>query len=567
MVRPTTLHTVLAAAMAVISPVRAGPPLQPPLQWSGPSMRLARQAGADSLSSLSIDGRPPTLPMWLTLHSPINISGTLTEWEYSINASVAAGLEVLCVCLTDRERTNSRQDPYLSDGNPLDPRTRSMLHRAAALHPAMTFIIQFNAVVPQLVTEGKSIVLLGANGGNTTLDNITADNHMPHGGQQMNSLTEEWERVAATKLATMLRYLDREYPNRIGGIRPMYLHTSEWFYPGPGDAGSGYSSKLGDYSAAMRARWTSETGEPTMPTTRQRMTPGLGNQFGDAQSTRLNLWLSQKVVSAILALAKAAKAVSGGKLLTLTYYGYHLGLSGGRMAGSGHLALQTLMQSPHIDVISSPYNYEALVRNASLGAYSSQASWDTPALHDKMFVSQDDTRTALAYGQGARFDKFCFTHAQSERTLKRNTLTALLHGNGIEFYPLGAGGHSGTIGWFARSTDVAGTEAVWRGIGSYSLLYHPPPIPAGLKPASNRAEIAIFVDETSAAALTPALSSASDSFQKALWYYPGFYLAASGAPVRMFLLSDLVHTATDWSSYRFCVLLNLMARPLSYRNL
>ena len=84
-----------------------------------------------------------------------------------------------------------------------------------------------------------------------------------------------------------------------------------------------------------------------MPTPHQRVTAALGNQFGDAQSTRLNLWLSQKIVSAILALAEAAKAVSGGKILTQTYYGYHLALTSGRMAGSGHLALQTLMQSPH----------------------------------------------------------------------------------------------------------------------------------------------------------------------------------------------------------------------------
>jgi hypothetical protein len=438
-------------------------------------------------------------------------------------------------------------DPWLSDSNPLDALTRSMLDRVVALHPQLTFIIQFYAFVPQLATEGNSIVLLGINGGNATLDNITADNQMPYGGQQMTSLTEEWERVAAAKLTTMLRYLDQEYPRRIGGIRPLYLHTSEWFMPGPDDDGGGWSSKLGDYSAAMQARWKDETGELAMPTPHQRVTAALGNQFGDAQSTRLNLWLSQKIVSAILALAEAAKAVSGGKILTQTYYGYHLALTSGRMAGSGHLALQTLMQSPHIDVISSPYNYEALVRNAALGAYSAQASWDTPALHGKLWVTQDDTRTSL--NPGNTFDKFCFTPAQSEHTLKRNTLTALLHG-GIEFYNFKTD--------FAKRADVAGTQAVWRGIGSYSLLYNPPPLRSGLKAAANHAQIAIFVDETSLAALTPALSAVSDSFQRALSYDPGLYLGASGAPVRMFLLSDLVHTSADWSSYRFCVFLNLM---------
>jgi hypothetical protein len=549
---------ILAAAVTGAMSLAGPPPPQrllppPPPQWSGPSVRLARQAGADGLPLLSIDGRP-TPPLWLTLHSFHNKGGSTPSpfWEYEINASVAAGLEVLCVCLTGDivQVGMSGNDPWLSDANPLDPRTRSMLDRVIALHPMITFIITFYAFVPQLATEGNSIVLLGVNGGNATLDNVTRDNHMPYGGQQMTSLTEEWERVAAAKLTTMLRYLDREYPKRIGGINPNYLHTSEWFMPGPDDVGSGWSSKLGDYSAAMQARFSAETGELAMPTPRQRVTPKLGNKFGDAQSTRLNLWLSQKVVGAILALAEAAKVVSGGKLLTQTYYGYHLGLSQGRMAGSGHLAFQTLMQSPHIDVISSPYNYEAVVRNAALGAYSAQASWDSPALHGKLWVTQDDTRTSVQpNGIGSSFDKFCFTPAQTEHTLKRNTLTGLLHG-GIHFY--------GYYARFGRPTDVAGTEAVWRGIGSYSLLYHPPPIPAGLKAASNHAQIAIFVDETSLAALTPALSSASDSFLKALTLYPGISLGVSGAPVQMFLLSDLVHTSTDWGPYRLCVFLNLM---------
>ena len=57
----------------------------------------------------------------------------------------------------------------------------------------------------------------------------------------MTSLTEEWERSAASRLAVMLRYLDRQYPRRIGGVCPLYLHTSEWFMPGPDDVGSGWA--------------------------------------------------------------------------------------------------------------------------------------------------------------------------------------------------------------------------------------------------------------------------------------------------------------------------------------
>ena len=66
------------------------------------------------------------------------------------------------------------------------------------------------------------------------------------------------------------------------------------------------------------------------------------------------------------------------------------------MSGSGHLALQTLLESPHLDVIQSPYRYDAVVRNASLGGYSCNGVWDSPVLHGKTWIVEDDTRTSLA---------------------------------------------------------------------------------------------------------------------------------------------------------------------------
>jgi hypothetical protein len=70
----------------------------------------------------------------------------------------------------------------------------------------------------------------------------------------MNSLTLEWESNVAARMTTMLQYLDTVYPQRIAGVFPGFLHTSEWFMPGPHDAGSGPSTKLSDYSEGTRAR-------------------------------------------------------------------------------------------------------------------------------------------------------------------------------------------------------------------------------------------------------------------------------------------------------------------------
>eukprot|EP01052_Picozoa_sp_SAG31_P078365 SAG31_NODE_37863_length_300_cov_2.437811_1_plen_80_part_10 len=73
-VQPGVMMLIILAAAVTGAMSLAGPPPPPP-QWSGPSVRLARQAGADGLPLLSIDGRP-TPPLWLTLHSFHNKGGS-----------------------------------------------------------------------------------------------------------------------------------------------------------------------------------------------------------------------------------------------------------------------------------------------------------------------------------------------------------------------------------------------------------------------------------------------------------------------------------------------------------
>ena len=135
----------------------------------------------------------------------------------------------------------------------------------------------------------------------------------------MNSVTLDWQTSAAAKMSTMLRYLDRQYPGRIGGVFPCYLHTSEWFFPGSGDIGLGGKSKLSDYSHATKKRFCADTNQSSgcsMPLPSQRNRPGLGSAFADVETTRLNLFLADNVADAIETLATAAKKVSNGKLMT-----------------------------------------------------------------------------------------------------------------------------------------------------------------------------------------------------------------------------------------------------------
>ena len=49
--------------------------------------------------------------------------------------------------------------------------------------------------------------------------------------------------------------------------------------------------------------------------------------------------------------------------------------------------------------------------------------------------------------------------------MRRNTLTALMHGNANYYYDLGA------AGWFGRPDDVSSTDAIWRGIQASELAH------------------------------------------------------------------------------------------------
>ena len=192
-------------------------------------------------------------------------------------------------------------------------------------------------------------------------------------------------------------------------------------------------------------------------------------------TTQLNLFYSHTIVRAIQALAKAAKETSGGKLLTVFFYGYLLALADDRMAGSGHLALGALLDSPAVDAVASPYRYPDIVRNSSLGPLMPHGPWDSAALHGKAWVLEDDSRTSL--DPKASHLKYCTTVEESANLLRRNVLTTIMHGSAGYFYDLGADGwfgrpDLGADGWFGRPDEPGATDVLWDTIEAcFATLY------------------------------------------------------------------------------------------------
>lgn len=442
----------------------------------------------------------------------------------------------------------------------MDNQTRGVFDRIIRLHPKVLFIIRFYAFQPSI---HENMVLLNMTNGNAT--DMRYTNATLTDGGLMNSLTLQWEASAAEKMTTMLSYLDRQYPGRIAGSFPCYLHTSEWFMPGVNDIGIGGKSKLSDYSPATEKRFCAETRANTnstcaMPLPSQRNTPALGSGFADVDTTELNLYFADAVAHAIETLATAAKNVSNGKLMTMSFYGYLMGLADSRLAGSGHLALHRLLRFSDLDAIASPYMYNNLVRNNSKGPLLPHGPWDAAPAHGKVWIVEDDSRTSLASPTPLKFTEDA---AGDFDLMRRNVLTSLLRGNSLYFYDLA------TEGWFGRPDRVAETDKLWAGIKSAlaalsgaassvaSMVSDSAVNSAGsvtttvvdLKP-----EVAVFVDDVSAATRT-VFDDGSD-FLGTLLHYPPIIIGSIGAPTRVFVLSDLLLPDYDWSGFRMCVFLN-----------
>lgn len=397
----------------------------------------------------------------------------------------------------------------------------------------------------------------------------------------MNSPSAAWATSAAANFSNAIHGLDNAFPGMIAGVQLEGLETGEWFLP---PAGPGHDNHddvpglfVGDYSAEIgrefcAAESNGAGGECTVPpTAAERDTATLGNallQWGhraapSARATRFNQFLSRRVASAISTMAAAVKRETGNAALCLAFYCYIFALSDSRLAGSGHLACAELeADSPGLDALVSPYQYATYARMPG-GRLTVHGPIDSAPLHQKFWAVEDDTRTVLAAPSALRF---ATTLSSTINILRRNAYTAMLHKAGIYWLDLEC------QGWFGRpdnATTVAATSAIWTMAvhvrQQWAQLLQSTQLQAELLPA----EIAIFVDEQSAAAapllgLDGAVSSGY-MFETALIRDPWHAVAGVGAAVRTFLLSDLHLPHFPARQFKLCIFLNAVAVSPSTR--
>ena len=209
---------------------------------------------------------------------------------------------------------------------------------------------------------------------------------------------------AERALEVLIQHIQTQtYGERVFGY---HLERGEWFQP----ADQGYDRSMANRDAfrdwlrekykdsliLLRAAWYDgdvqfHTAEIPPPVPAK---PNPQRAFYETRRERsvidFNEFTSESTANRLALLARAVKKASHNNALVSVCYGYTLEFGHGF---SGHLALDRVLASPHIDLITGPPSYRD---RKPAGAASFPAPIDSPPLHGKLWLSEDDTKTYLA---------------------------------------------------------------------------------------------------------------------------------------------------------------------------
>lgn len=524
-------------------------------------MRLIKSAtdGTGGFPALELtrrgDSQSEVLPPhWLNINNQgvADVAAIADQLDYARKA----GMQLICIQTSD-----SLSVPPVSSG------TAQLMGLVRARHPTAVVIVRW------LIESWADIGRFGMR----KQDVLNSSSYYTTG---MNSPSKAWAASAAKNFSAALHGLDQAYPGMIAGVQLMGMETGEWFFP-PAEPGNDNHDNIpglfvGDYSEQMSREFCAATDHVDVrcrpvPTASERNAPTLGNALlqwenystPSARSVRFNQFLSHQVAGAVATLATAVKETTGNAALCLAFYCYLFALSDSRLAGSGHLACGELQSSSlALDGIVSPYQYASYARVPG-GRMTAHGPIDSPTLHGKFWVIEDDTRTVLAAPSALRF---AADVNSTLNILRRNAYTAMLRQAGLYWLDLES------QGWFGRPDNrstISATQQIWTMAvqvrRQWTRLLHSQRLQTELLPA----EVAIFVDELSAAA-APLLGlngavSTGYTFETALIRDPWHALSGIGASVRVYLLSDLGLPNFPTDQFRLCVFLNAIAVPPATR--
>eukprot|EP01052_Picozoa_sp_SAG31_P039161 SAG31_NODE_5373_length_2578_cov_2.885693_2_plen_714_part_00 len=456
------------------------------------------------------------------------MESALVNWVTTVQAASISGVRIFEPLLNQWKLDNSTADGITNA-------TRALLDATLHVRSDALFVLRIHICpsVHHMYREGR---------------NATADPPLDDGPHLPSPADADWVPKASAGLIALLTAIDARYPRKVIGLHLTALQSGEWSQPLPAVGNTDYSNTFRRlYCAKMNESMSCE-----LPSTVERNVQRTGTASICATSPTTvadravgaNMLHNDVVSVAIAGVAENVKAATENKLLILVFYGY---LQAGSyeqdyaadMVSYGHLSGRRLLESPYVDGFVSPFEYVPAER-AITSPLGPEKLFSSLALHGKLAMIEDDTRTNLDSGTGF---KWCFTLNCTVAMMRRDMFAAGLTGRGLYHFDLQG------AGWFGenRTTAQRGTtSAIWHAIGEAQDALRkvtPSAGPLGLP------QTAVFVDER--APLTQPLGQGQWGLKNI-----NQELLRMGAPYRSYYVDDLA--AVDKASIRLAIFPNLL---------
>lgn len=358
-----------------------------------------------------------------------------------------------------------------------------------------------------------------------------------------------WRRQALTYFRRFVRWCEENYGDRVIGYHPCGQHTGEWFYYGSWERGlSGFSPAMNrgfrrwlrdkyPSDAALQDAWKDPgvtLDSATVPSAEERRSTSLG-RFRNPRKERkvIDFYIYKQLAmeQPLERIASVIKQETGGRKLSVLFYGYVFELSGlphGPQV-AGHLAMSRLLDCPDVDILCSPISYSD---RKSGGAGMFMTAVDSVADAGKLWLNEDDTRSYL---KGPRpqggFPPPRIPTLQKTQWVHRRHFSHIFPRRMATWY-MDLGG----TGWLR-------SRPLWNNIGRLHDFYREN---LDEKPGFDP-EVAVIVDERSPCAMS---NEHVPMRRQVSLMREQFYRL--GVPVRMHYLSDLVDgDVPDCEAYIF----------------
>lgn len=295
-------------------------------------------------------------------------------------------------------------------------------------------------------------------------------------------VSQSWRNDTKTTIAAMIEHIRcQPYAKRIVGYQIGTGVNGEWHYFGMENAmpdngpamtiffRSWLKNKYAGKIALLQQAWKTQVTDfnaISVPSEKERQTTGcMVLRYPEADAKVLDYYecLHEAIANTIMDFAMKLKELTGNRLLVGSYYGYFFGMP--YPPEGFHLNLETLLKSPAIDFLQSPYSYDRRARLIG-GDGLNRSLPDLFRLYGKLHFMEDDTYTHLSDINDSRFNTIrAFSAAESLAIIERQLSNAICRGFGIQWIEF----HNSrdTRGWFEDRKLLA---AIKRGIELYTNL-------------------------------------------------------------------------------------------------